>query len=169
MSMKSQFLETGEIVNTHGVRGEVKVLPWSDSPEFLCQFKTLYLNGGPVRVVAARVHKNAVLLTLDGVDTVEKAMRLKGQVVSVAREDVHLPKGRHFLADLVGLRVLDTVTGEDLGAVEEVLTPPAHPIYVVRGSGKEYLIPAVPAFVIETNVDGGYLKVRLIEGMENHV
>ncbi len=167
--MKSEFLETGEIVNTHGVRGEVKIMPWADSPGFLCQFDTLYLDQQPVKVLSSRVHKAMVLCALDGVDTVEKAMRLKGKVVSIRRSQVQLPPGRHFLVDLVGLTVLDAASGQELGTVREVLTPPAHNVYVIRGKGKEYMIPAVPAFIAETNVDEGYLKVNLIEGLETDV
>lgn len=163
--MKSEFLETGVIVNTHGVRGEVKIAPWADSPAFLCRFDAFYLDGAAVKVLSARPHKSMVLCALEGVDTVEKAMKLKGKVVSIRRDQVELPPGRHFLADLVGLTALDADTGGELGKVEEVLTPPAQNVYVVRGGGKEYLIPAVPAFVAETNVEAGWLKVRLIEGM----
>lgn len=163
--MKNQFLEAGEIVNTHGVRGEVKIMPWADSPEFLCQFDTFYMDGKPVKVLSARPHKTMVLSQLEGVDTVEKAMRLKGKVLSIDRTGVELPDGRHFLADLMGLTVLDNATGEELGTIEDILTPPAHEVYVVRGRGKEYMIPAVDAFLAETNVEGGYIKVNLIEGM----
>ena len=163
--MRSQFLEAGEIVNTHGIRGEVKIMPWADSPEFLCQFDTFYLDGKPVKVLAARPHKTMVLAQLEGVDTVEKAMRLKGKVLSIDRTGVELPEGRHFLADLMGLTVLDNATGEELGRIEDILTPPAHEVYVVRGRGKEYMIPAVDAFLAETNVEGGYIRVNLIEGM----
>lgn len=163
--MKSEFLETGEIVNTHGVRGEVKVMPWADSPGFLCQFDTLYIDGKAVKVLSSRVHKTAVLCTLEGVDTVEKAMKLKGKVVSLRREQIQLPEGYHFLVDLVGLTVIDAASGEELGTVAEVLTLPAHNVYVVRGKGKEYMIPAVPAFIVETNEDEGFIKVNVIEGM----
>ena len=163
--MKSQFLEAGEIVNTHGVKGEVKIMPWADSPEFLCQFDTLYMDGKAVKVLSARPHKTMVLAQLEGVDTVEKAMRLKGKVLSIDRTGVELPDGRHFLADLMGLTVLDNATGEELGTIEDILTPPAHEVYVVRGKGKEYMIPAVDAFLAETNVEGGYIRVNLIEGM----
>lgn len=163
--MKSEFLETGEIVNTHGVRGEVKIMPWADSPEFLCQFDTLYMDGKAIKVLSARPHKAMVLAQLEGVDTVEKAMRLKGKVLSIDRTGVDLPNGRHFLADLMGLTVLDNATGEELGTIEDILTPPAHEVYVVRGKGKEYMIPAVDAFLAETNVEGGYIRVNLIEGM----
>ena len=163
--MKSQFLEAGKIVNTHGIRGEIKIMPWADSPEFLCQFKTLYMDGKPVKVLSSRPHKTMVLALLEGITSVEEAMKLKGKVLFIDRSDVTLPEGRHFLADLMGLTVLDAATGEELGKVEDILTPPAHNVYVVRGKGKEYMIPAVDAFLAETNVESGYIKVNLIEGM----
>lgn len=163
--MKNQFLEAGEIVNTHGIRGEIKIMPWADSPEFLCQFKTLYLDGKPIQVLSSRPHKTMVLALLEGISTVEEAMKLKGKVISIDRTGVTLPEGRHFLADLMGLTVLDAVSGEELGSVTDILTPPAHNVYVVQGKGKEYMIPAVDAFLVETNVEEGYIKVNLIEGM----
>ena len=167
--MKERFLEAGQIVNTHGVRGEVKILPWCDSPEFLCSFDTLYIDGAPVKVTAARPHKGSVLAQLEGVGDVNEAMRLKGKTVFIDRTGVELPDGRHFLADLLGLEVRDTDTGAVLGTVREVLTPPAHEVYVVQGEGREYLIPAVDEFVKEIDVEGGQILVHLIEGMESDV
>lgn len=165
--MKNQFLEAGEIVNTHGIQGEVKIVPWCDTPEFLCGFDTLYIDGAPVKVRAARSHKGNVLARLEGVDDVNAAMRLKGKRVSIDRTGVELPDGRHFIADLIGLTVLNDDTGEELGTIADVLTPPAHEVYVVRGKGKEYLIPAVDAFLRGTNVEEGWVRVHLIEGMES--
>ena len=167
--MKSQFLETGQIVNTHGVRGEVKVVPWADSAEYLKQFHTFYLDGKPLAALSVRVDKTNVLIRFEGINTVEEAMRLKGKTLSVARADAPLPKGRYFLADLMGLSVVDAATGDTLGAVEDILTPPAHNVYVVGGGKKRYMIPAVPVFIAETNVEGGYIKVNLIEGLETDV
>ena len=164
--MKNRFLEAGEIVNTHGIQGEVKIVPWCDTPEFLCGFDTLYIDGAPVKVRAARAHKGNVLARLEGVDDVNAAMRLKNKVVSIDRTGVELPEGRHFIADLIGLTVLDDDTGAELGTIAEVLTPPAHEVYVVRGRGKEYLIPAVDAFLRGTNVEEGWVRVHLIEGMD---
>ena len=163
--MKQRFLEAGQIVNTHGIRGEVKIVPWCDSPEFLCGFDTLYIDEAPIRLRAARPHKGNVLAALEGVDTVEGAMALKGKTVHIDRADVTLPEGRHFLADLIGLRVVDADSGAELGVLTEVLTPPAHQVYLVKGPQGGRLIPAVEEFIVETNVDGGYLRVRLIEGM----
>jgi 16S rRNA processing protein RimM len=163
--MKEKFLQAGEIVNTHGVQGEVKIVPWCDSPEFLADFDTIYLDKTPVKLLSARIHKGNLLATLEGIEDINAAMKLKGKVVYIDRDDVTLPEGRHFLADLIGLEVRLADTGEILGTLVDVLTPPAHEVYVVQGR-KRYLIPAVDEFLVETNVDEGYLTVRILEGME---
>ncbi len=164
--MKNQFLEAGQIANTHGVQGEVKIVPWCDSPEFLCSFDTLYIDRKPVKFRSTRIHKGNVLAFLEGVEDVNAAMRLKGKTVWIDRTGVELPDGRHFIADLIGLTVIDDATGRTLGTLADVLTPPAHEVYVVRGE-KEYLIPAVDEFLVKTDVEGGYIRVKLIEGMES--
>ena len=161
--MANQFLECGKIVNTHGIRGEVKIVPWADSPEFLCRLKTLYLDGKPVAVCSARVHKGNVIALLEGINDVNDAMLLKNKVVSLNRDDVELPAGAFFLADIIGLRVIDE-HGSELGVLKEILSPSVQQVYVVKGK-REILIPAVPEFILETNVAEGYIKVRLIEGM----
>ena len=161
---KQTLLEAGRIVNTHGIQGEVKIVPWCDTPQFLCGFSTLYLDGKPVEVLSSRVHKGNVLARLAGYSTVNDAMLLKNKVVFIHRKDAALPEGHFFLADLIGARVLDADSGEELGTLAEVLSPAGQQIYVVRGK-REILIPAVEQFVVETNVDQGYIRVRLIEGL----
>ena len=106
-----QFLETGEIVNTHGIRGEVKLLPWADAPEFILEFDELYIDGRAYAIESARVQKTCVLLKLEGVDTVEEAIKLRGKVVSVDRTDIELEEGSYFIADLIGLPVFAGFTG----------------------------------------------------------
>ena len=163
--MKNRYLEAGKIVNTHGIAGEVKILPWADGPEFLLDFDTLYIDGQPVELKGARVHKNCVLAKLAGIDDINPAMKLRDKIVCIDREDVELEEGAFFLADLMGLEVREAETGKVLGTIHDILTPPANNVYVVRGGEREYMIPAVPEFIPETNIDDGYLLVRLIEGM----
>ena len=158
-----EFLDCGEIVNTHGIHGEVRIVPWADSPDFICRFSTLYVDGNARNVRSSRVHKGSVITALEGVDTVEQAMALKGKTVQIRREDAKLPDGTFFLADIIGLDVVDE-QGRRLGVLKEVLSPSRQQVYVVAGE-REIMIPAVPEFVLETNIQGGYLKVRLIEGM----
>ncbi len=162
--MDKRFIEAGQVVNTHGIRGEVKIQPWSDTPDFLCGFDTIYLGGSPYELLSARVHKSCLIASLKGVEDVNSAMLLKGKIVTVDREDVELPEGRHFIVDLIGLEVRDVDSGEVLGRLSDVLDLPANQVYVVTGK-EEHLIPAVDEFILETNVEGGYIKVRLLEGM----
>ena len=161
--MKERYIEAGQIVNTHGVRGEVKLQPWTDSAEFLARFKTLYIDGAPLRVRSSRVHKGMVLALLEGVEDVNAAMRLKGRTVYIDREDAKLPRGGYFIQDIIGAEVV-TEDGEGIGRLEEVIDAPASMVYVVRGE-RERLIPAVPEFILKTDADAGVITVRLIEGM----
>ena len=162
--MEREFLEAGQIVNTHGIRGEVKLQPWVDSPAFLLDFPTLYIDGEKMDVATARVHKNMLLVGFRGVEDVNAAMRLKGKTVHFARKDAKLKPGQFFLADLIGLTV-KRETGETLGVLTEVMTPPAQNIYVVKGEDGTHLIPAVPEFVRKVDIPGGEVTVALIEGM----
>ena len=182
--MNEKYLETGKIVSTHGIRGELKVLPWADAPEFLLKFKTFYLvgaaddrraEGSPVcgrpmaapaalSVEAARVQKSCVLIKFKGIDTVEDAARLRDRVLSIARDDPSIPAGTVFHADLIGLPV--RADGVEIGKIKEILSMPSSDVWVVRGE-KEYMIPHVRAFVPEIDLSLGYIDVKLIEGMQS--
>ena len=166
--MLKQFLEVGKITNTHGIMGEVRVQPWADSPDFICQFKTLYLDaegGWAIKVERARVHKNMAILKLEHITDDPSAISLKNAVLYINRNDVKLPAGSFFIADLMGLEVRDANTDVVLGKIADVLNLPANNVYVVRGGEREIMIPAVDAFVAETNVEEGYIRVNLIEGL----
>lgn len=157
-----QYLQAGTIVSTHGVRGECKILPWADGPEFLTLFDRVYLKGREFQVESARVQKSCVLLKLRGVDTMEAAQALRNTVVEVNRDDVELEEGIHFIADLIGLPVL--AEGREIGKVKEILSMPGNDVYVVQGE-HEYMIPGVKEFLLETNPEAGFIRVKLIEGM----
>lgn len=161
--MKSPFLPTGQIVNTHGLKGLVKVMPWADDPADLLDFDRFFIDGTEYAVEHSSLQKSMVLLKLEGIDTLEDAVKLRGKELAIARADVELEEGVVFIADLIGLPVY---CGErELGKITEVLTPPANDVYVVKGR-QEYLIPAVKEFIEELNPEAGYVRVRLIEGME---
>jgi 16S rRNA processing protein RimM len=162
--MGNRFLEAGKIVNAHGIHGEVKILPWADSPDFISGVRHFYIDGAPVRVLAARVHKGCVIAAFDGVSDKDGAMRLKDKIVFIDKHETRLEEGRHFVADLKGLRALDADTGEQLGILTDVLTLPANDVYVIQGS-REILVPAAPGFIDEVNVESGYIKIRVIEGL----
>ena len=155
--------EIGKVAGTHGVRGELRVEPWCDSPAFLAGFTTVYLRGEARAVLSARQHKRFVLMKLDGVESVEAAQALRDSVLYIDRSGVALPEGRYFIKDLIGLAVFDG--GERIGTLYDVLTAPAHDVYVVRGGDGEHMIPAVPEFVKEIDLEQGIVRVALIEGM----
>lgn len=161
--MKKQRLEAGQIVNTHGVRGEVRIQPWADEAAFLTRFRRFYIDGAEIKVRACRVHKQLCIASLEGVDDVNAAMALKGKVIFIDRDDAHLPAGTVFLQDMIGARALDEA-GTELGQVEDILSEPAASVLVIRGE-REILIPDVPAFVRKKDADAGVVVVRLIDGM----
>ena len=162
--MKLDYIEVGEIVNTHGVRGELKVQPWCDDAEQFLDFKALYLDGKAVAPKSVRIHKNSVLLTLPGVDDMDAALHLKNKVLSVRREDLTLPEGRYLNAELMGLSVIDAESGTEIGTIKDVLIYPANNELVVKGK-KEYLIPAVPSVIVDTDLDASTMTIHLLKGM----
>ena len=162
--MRNRFLEAGKIVNTHGLRGEVRIQPWADSPDFLAGLERLYIDGAPVEIRSARVHKSNVIAALGDVTDIDGAIRLKNKTVFIDRDDVQIEEGRYYVADLVGLCAIEADTGNELGTVADVLPLPSNDVYVVRGD-REILVPAVPDYVREVNIEAGYVKLRLIEGM----
>ena len=160
---KKQYLEAGQIVGTHGVRGELRVQPWCDSPAQLAALAVLYLEGKPVDV-SSRPHKNLVLMKMAGVDTVEAAAALRGKVLFLNRDDVDLD-GRHFIQDLIGLQVVDADDGTVYGELTDVSATGANDVYHVLAAGREVLIPAIPDVVREIDVDGGAVRIRPLKGL----
>lgn len=157
-------MEGGKIVNTHGIRGEVKIQPWCDSAEFLCEFDVYYIDEKPIKVLAARAHKGCVLAKLDGVNDINAAMCLKNKVVYVDRSGLVLPEGQYFISDLLGLPVI-TEDGVEIGKIKDVLNLPANDVYVVQGE-REYMIPVVREFVLNVDLEAQRVTVKLIPGME---
>ncbi|MCI7767733.1 MAG: ribosome maturation factor RimM [Oscillospiraceae bacterium] len=162
-----RFLEIGKIVAVQGLKGEVRVDPWCDSPDFLCEFEQLYFNKGetPVTVVKARPHKNIVLMKIEGVDTPEDAQKLRGKILYMDREDVELEEGCYFVQDLIGLEVVDADDGRVYGKLSQVTATGANDVYHIKDGDKEYLIPAIPDVVVKTDIEGGKLIIRKMEGL----
>lgn len=160
------FLEIGQIVGTHGVRGELRVQPWCDAPQVLASMRTLYLQQGATAVrVRSRVHKTMVLMTMDGVDTVEQAQAMKNEILWLRREDMHLPKGKHFVQDIIGCHVFDADSGVDYGVVTDVSNTGANDIYHLRYKGTEVLIPAIKEIVLEVSPENDRIAIRPMKGL----
>ena len=160
--MKLQFIEAGEIVNTHGVRGEVKVLCWLDDPEMLCEFDRCRIAGKEYAMEQVRVQKTCNLGKLKGIATMEDAQAMRGKTVEVFREDID--DEVIFAAELIGVEVYSE--GEKIGKITEVLDYPGNSVYVVRGQ-YEYMIPAVNQFILSTDMEKNEMQVKLIKGMRS--
>ena len=161
------YLEAGQIVGTHGVRGEVRVQPWCDSPQQFATFKKLYWDAEgkkPVKV-KGRPHKNIALVVLEGVDTVEAAQVLRGKMLYVDRRDLKLPKGHYLVQDLIGLTVVDADTGETYGTLTDVSQTGANAVYHMATDKGEILIPAIPDVVVEINLKQDVLRLRPMKGL----
>ena len=158
--MKLPYIEAGEIVTTHGVRGEVKVLSWLDSPEMLCEFDRCRIEGKEYAMDAVRVQKTCNLVKLRGVDTMEDAQKLRGKTMELYREDI--PDELIFAAELVDVEVY--ADGACIGKIKEVLDYPGNSVYVVQGE-REYLIPAVTEFILSTDLERNQMQVKLLKGM----
>lgn len=159
--MRLPFIEAGEIVNTHGVRGEIKMLPWLDSPEDMRGFTRCRIGGKDYAITACRVQNTCDLLKLEGVDTMEAAQALRGKTVTLYRED--MDEDVIFAGDLIGMEVFSQA--ERIGELTQVLDYPGNQVYVVKGE-REYLVPAVKEFILSTDLDGNRMEVKLLEGME---
>ncbi|MBQ3919069.1 MAG: 16S rRNA processing protein RimM [Oscillospiraceae bacterium] len=162
-----RFLETGRIVAVHGLKGEVRVDPWCDSPDFLCEFDVLYFDKGDKEVIIenARPHKNIVIMKIEGVDDADEAAKLRGRILYMDREDVELGEGTYFVQDLIGMDVVDAENGEVYGRITDVKNTGASDIYTVKSDSGEFMIPAVPEFIERTDIEGGRLYIHMIEGL----
>ena len=158
--MKQEFIEAGEIVTTHGVRGEVKVNPFVDSAAFLAPYTRVRIAGRTYPVVSCRVQKSCALLRLAGVDSLEAAQALRGKTVEIFRADV--PEGVVFACELLGMQVYSGDT--PVGQITDVLDYPGNSVYVVTGQ-REYFLPAVKEFILSIDLEGNRMQVRLLEGM----
>ena len=173
---KKQYLDCAEVVGTHGVRGGMRLQSRADSPEALTKLKRMFIETPAgwqeLKVIRASVQKSMVLVWFDGIDTLDAALPYKNKILHAHRSDLHLPKGSHFIADMIGLSVLDAENGTVYGTLTEVNTAGVQDLYTVeKPEGGSFLIPAVPAFIEKVSVDeetdgcapGVY--VHLIDGM----
>lgn len=165
--MIKEFLEGGKIVGTHGVRGEMRVECWCDTPQFLAQFKTLYFDNGAEKIkVNSRAHKNMVLMKMPGIDTIEQADTLRGKIVYIKRSDIKLAAGVNFVQDMIGLEVVDSKTAQVYGTVTDVLHTGSNDVYEMKDKdNKAFYIPAIPDIIDEVDITGNKLFITPMKGL----
>lgn len=163
------LLEVGQIVNTYGIKGFVKINPLVDDNNQFKSFKTLYIqekkNIKELQVEEVKFSKNLVLLKFKGIETIEQAEELRNIYIQAKRSDIKLEKGAHFIVDLIGLQVF-TEEGELLGTLKEVLQPCANDVYIVEDEAKkEILLPAIPDVIKKVDIEGNKMIVKLLDGL----
>lgn len=164
--MKDRLLEIGQVVNTHGVRGELKIQPWCDDPMIYDEFEYIYIGGEKYNVLRSRLHKNCEIVAVEGINNINEAELLKNKIVTIEREMLgELPEGTYYIADLIGLEV-KTVDGKALGNIDDVIHTGSNDVYQVTGKSKKpILLPVIDDVVKEVNIDGGYVVVSLMKGL----
>lgn len=165
--MIKKFLETGKIVGTHGIKGMVRVQPWSDSGEFLTEFKHFYLDGGlkKLDVLKAQPHGNVVIIAFKGVETIEQAEALRNKLIFIDRNDAKLPEGRYFVDDLIGCVVTDADTEEELGSITDVSSTGANDVWHITKRDKEYLVPVIDEVLVSVDIENEAVVIRPLKGI----
>ena len=165
--MDKEFIEIGGVVNTHGLRGDLKIQPWCDDPEIFYDLKEIYIDETKYEIENARLHKTCVLLKVKGVDSINDAERLKNKTAFVERAALgELPEGTYYICDLLGLRV-ETKDGKVLGVIDDIIKTGSNDVYVLKSenSKKPILIPVIDEVVKEVNIEAGYVTVELLKGL----
>lgn len=163
-----QYLEIGKIVNTHGVRGEMKMQLWCDDIEFLKNIKTVYYDEKGTKsatLLAARPQKDMALIKLSDVDDFDKAQSLKNAVLYCNRDDAKIDEDAHFIQDVIGCYVVDIDTNDEYGKIEDVVNYGSSDIFVVKDGFKKHLIPNISDIVKEINTEYEVVKIKLMKGL----
>ena len=165
--MLKKYLEAGKIVGTHGIRGEVRVETWCDSPVFFSKLKKVYIKNGETELlVKSRPHKNIAIMKIAGIDTIEAADKYLGKVVYMDREHANLPEDTFFIVDLIGLDVVDMDSGSVYGKISDVFKTGANDVYeVTDNENKKYLVPVIDDVVKEINPKDGFVKIIPMKGI----
>ena len=161
------LLEVGQIVNSYGIKGFLKVVPLEDNVNQFKDFKKLYIqNKEELEVEEIKFSKNLVLVKVKGIDTIEDALKFKNLYLYAKREDIKLEDGAHFIVDLIGLEVY-TEEGMLLGILKEVLQPGANDVYIVENKEKkQILLPVISQVVKKIDIPNKKIIVHLISGLE---
>lgn len=162
---ENNLLQAGKIVNTHSLRGEVRIYPYCDSAEFICEFDYLYVNNVKMQVVNSRVHKGQTLVKFKGIDDINEAEKLVGQIVYFDKNDVELESGQYFIEDIKGLEVYDIDTDEYYGKVISVIETGANDVFEIKQNEKIRLVPKIDDVVKEIDIEKGKILIRPLKGL----
>ena len=161
----TNHLEIGQIVNTFGINGYVKVKPFTDDITRFDKLKRVYINNNEYEIEGVKYHKDLVLLKFKGIDKIEQAELLRNLYLEIDRKDGMLEEGAYYIVDLIGLEVF-TDKGELLGKIDDIYNTGSNDIYVVKDElGKQLLLPAIKEVVKEINLEEKRITVHLLRGL----
>lgn len=156
-------IKVGDIINTHGIKGELKVLPTSD--ESFDREIDYYIDDKLVNVEYSRFHKNTILVKFKNYDNINDVLIFKSKTIYISEDDLlELEEDEYYVKDLVDSKVVDE-NNQEIGILDDILEYEANDVYVVKNGEKEYLIPAVAEFILDIDTENKIIKVKLIEGM----
>lgn len=167
-----EFLEVGKIINTHGLRGDVKIVTWTDYPEDFEEIDRVYIRrktGDEVlNITNVKYQKNNIIVKFKEIADINEAEKYKNLVVYADREDLpQLEEGAHYIADLIGLTVVDE-DGEVIGELVDVFNTGANDIYDVKRSGKKnLLLPVIDEVVKDIDLENKKITVHVMEGLDD--
>ena len=166
------LLEVGKIVNTHGLRGEVKVVPWTDYPEVFEDIETVYIKKKSdyerLDIAGIKYQKNNLIIRFAQLKDINEAEKYKNRVLYAERTSLgELPEGVYYIADLIGLDVVKE-DGEKVGIISDVFNTGSNDIYEVKREGqKNLLLPVIDDVVLNIDVENKKVTVRMMEGLED--
>ena len=162
----NDLLEIGQIVNTRGLKGEVKIMPWCDDSAVFEELEYILIDGNEYDIEYVKYHKNFVILKLSGIDNINDAEKYRNKILYVEREMLgELPEGTYYICDLIGCQV-KTVSGDMLGEIDDIIKTGSNDVYSVKNNtGKPVLIPVIDEVVKEVNIDEKYVIVELLKGL----
>lgn len=165
--MRKEYIQAGQIVGTHGVRGMVRIKPWADSGDFLCRFKVFYLvsDKKPLKINNIQTHGNVVIAGIEGVNSIEQAEALRNHIICIKRSDTDIPHDRYFVDELIGSKVLDFATGKKYGVITDVSQTGANDVWHIKKDEKEYLLPAIKDVVKKVDIDREIVEICPIKGI----
>lgn len=157
-----QFLTVGKIINTHGIRGEVKIKPTTDDVNRFKSLKEAYINEKEIFISGCKFQPGKVILKIEGIDSIEEAEKLKNKLIKVKREKaVQLPEDTYFAVDIIGCEVYEE-TGNKIGTVDDIIYTGSNDVYWVKGEN-EVLIPALKDIVLEIDINNKKIIIKPLD------
>lgn len=158
-----EYITVGQIINTHGLKGEIKIYPLTDDIKRFRKLKNVYIDHKETKITWCKLQSDKIILKLEGIDTIEAAQKLKEKYIEIKREDaVKLPEGRYFITDIMECTVFDE-TGKELGKVTNVIQTGSNDVYSVKGKDEDILIPALKSIVTKIDIENQTIVIKPLD------